>query len=346
MSPRLQNLLRDSSSRERVVVPLKDKWEGHEIIVGMVHLENPMPRLKKEISSASDNDTYLKRSLLFKPEDLRLAEELAFPLQRIVRMLRLVEEQTWLVNELSHSLGQDLQLLRNAVNLPMRVLGRTKNETGVDVRTMANDIDWCFKVIDDARQRISHLTSIRSPNQEYPFEETLIKEMIQECCDFMVPRARSSGHRIYYGHVRDIRPVALAKPYMRIAVLNLLDNAWKYSWSRREIRVVANEDASGTIRIQVTNWGIGIPSEHADRIFEPYFRSKVPDAHGRRYGTGIGLAIVKQTIEDIHKGKVFFNSEPLKRINSRSGASIDNIVNVEYETTFTIELQREALNIL
>jgi two-component system phosphate regulon sensor histidine kinase PhoR len=89
-------------------------------------------------------------------------------------------------------------------------------------------------------------------------------------------------------------------------LLNLLDNAVKYTPENGEIRVkVAAKDSF--IQVDVSDTGIGIPSRDLSRIFERFYT--VDKARSREMGgTGLGLSIVKNLIESIG-GKVSVTSE-------------------------------------
>jgi two-component system phosphate regulon sensor histidine kinase PhoR len=85
------------------------------------------------------------------------------------------------------------------------------------------------------------------------------------------------------------------------AVVNLLDNAVKYSESGHEVRV-AGAAADGEVTICVADQGCGIAEEHLPRIFERFYR--VDRARSRKLGgTGLGLAIVKHIVQ-AHRGRV------------------------------------------
>lgn len=90
------------------------------------------------------------------------------------------------------------------------------------------------------------------------------------------------------------------------ALLNLLDNAIKYSDPGGQIEIACNKDDQG-LRLSVQDHGIGIPAEHQPRIFERFYR--VDKARSRELGgTGLGLSIVKHIME-IHSGQVSLESE-------------------------------------
>lgn len=91
------------------------------------------------------------------------------------------------------------------------------------------------------------------------------------------------------------------------AILNLLDNAVKFSPSRGRVELHA-DCASNSIRITVRDHGIGIPAKEHPRIFERFYR--VDRARSRELGgTGLGLAIVKH-IALAHGGEILVDSTP------------------------------------
>lgn len=90
------------------------------------------------------------------------------------------------------------------------------------------------------------------------------------------------------------------------AILNLIENAVKYSQSSQTIQVVARQ-FDGDLIISVQDSGTGIPQEDLFRVFERFYR--VEKGRSRDYGgTGLGLAIVKH-IARAHGGSVSVESE-------------------------------------
>ncbi|MFV9691805.1 MAG: ATP-binding protein [Desulfobacteria bacterium] len=93
------------------------------------------------------------------------------------------------------------------------------------------------------------------------------------------------------------------------AVVNLLDNAVKYSNEESSIRVEASQ-GEGEIILSVRDEGCGIEKKHLSRLFERFYR--VDKARSRQLGgTGLGLAIVKH-IAQAHGGHVNVESTPGK----------------------------------
>ncbi len=91
------------------------------------------------------------------------------------------------------------------------------------------------------------------------------------------------------------------------AIMNLVDNAIKYSESGKMIRVAITRNPQ-EIAIAVIDQGCGIPRDHLNRIFERFYR--VDKARSRKIGgTGLGLAIVRH-IALAHAGHVTVESSP------------------------------------
>ena len=90
------------------------------------------------------------------------------------------------------------------------------------------------------------------------------------------------------------------------ALLNLIDNAIKYSADDKHIDVVLRQNDEHVI-LEVRDRGIGISTVDQARIFDPYFRAQFSDTISRR-GAGLGLTLVQQILAS-HGGRVEVESE-------------------------------------
>ena len=90
------------------------------------------------------------------------------------------------------------------------------------------------------------------------------------------------------------------------ALINLLSNAIKYSPENTTITVKIEREGDNA-KVSVTDQGCGIAPEHLKRLFDRFYR--VENATHTIKGTGLGLQLVKTTIEKHHGGKVFVTSE-------------------------------------
>lgn len=91
------------------------------------------------------------------------------------------------------------------------------------------------------------------------------------------------------------------------ALVNLLENAIKYSGDKKSIEVSARQAGARSIEISISDRGIGIPPRELRRIFKPFHQAnnKLSRSHE---GTGLGLSIVKQIIT-AHHGQIWAESD-------------------------------------
>ena len=85
------------------------------------------------------------------------------------------------------------------------------------------------------------------------------------------------------------------------AFLNIISNAAQVMEEGGRLRIAVTR-AAGRARVRFTDSGPGIPPEHIERIFEPFFSA-------REGGTGLGLALAHRIVED-HAGRLWARNEP------------------------------------
>lgn len=135
------------------------------------------------------------------------------------------------------------------------------------------------------------------------FETICISDLMESVCEKMEIKAKKRKIAIY----RDIESniyIDGNPDYLRSAFTNIIDNAIKYGFENACIEVTAYRE-DNDIKITVRNFGIGIPENLLDKVFEPFFREKAKLS--TTDGTGLGLFITKQIIEN-HNGNIFITS--------------------------------------
>ena len=91
------------------------------------------------------------------------------------------------------------------------------------------------------------------------------------------------------------------------ALLNLIDNAIKYSADEKSLAVALRQTPEHVV-VEVKDRGIGIEPKEQQRIFDPYYRAQFSDTQTRR-GAGLGLTLVQQIMLS-HGGRIEVESEP------------------------------------
>ena len=106
-----------------------------------------------------------------------------------------------------------------------------------------------------------------------------------------------------------VRPILCDANKLRQVLVNLVDNAIKYSPKGGEVEIRVGAE-NGQCRIEVADQGLGIPSSERDRIFEKFYRLD-PQLTGGVGGSGLGLYICRELVERMH-GQLDVDSEPGK----------------------------------
>jgi two-component system nitrogen regulation sensor histidine kinase NtrY len=121
-----------------------------------------------------------------------------------------------------------------------------------------------------------------------------LNEIVQEAL-FLFKEGHNHIHFLF--HNGEIPPLELDREQIKRVVMNLLDNAVAAVADNGEIRIATSHDpARGLVYLEVADNGCGVAPEVRARIYEPYFSTK-------KNGTGLGLTIVSQIIED-HRGYI------------------------------------------
>ena len=133
-------------------------------------------------------------------------------------------------------------------------------------------------------------------------EATDIVALVEEV--LLLTEKDLSKHRVQVEKRFHNRPSTIAVPgQIEQILVNLVLNARQSMPSGGRLRVEVRENEAGdTVEIKIADTGLGIPPEHLRQIFEPFFTTKQPDEYGRG-GTGLGLSVCRQIIEQ-HHGRI------------------------------------------
>ncbi len=157
------------------------------------------------------------------------------------------------------------------------------------------------RIIDD----LLILSRLESDQMEIVRTEVDLRELLCSTEKSFKKEAKDKGIGITAEIPEDLPKVRGDRDRLEQVVVNLLDNAIKYTPSGGSVRLKARS-AGGGVSVDIEDTGIGIPEDDMPRIFERFYR--VDKARSRELeGTGLGLAIVKHIIQG-HNGKLHVKS--------------------------------------
>ena len=126
---------------------------------------------------------------------------------------------------------------------------------------------------------------------KFNFEEISFREMVDSVIPLLEARAAGKTIRVHNLVPEKLPPITGDRDRLNQALVNLLDNAVKYTLESGNVTINGEETAGGII-ISIDDTGVGIPQEEIQRLGERFYR--VDKTRSRELGgTGLGLSIVK-----------------------------------------------------
>ncbi|MCF7944282.1 MAG: PAS domain-containing protein [Spirochaetia bacterium] len=170
------------------------------------------------------------------------------------------------------------------------------------VAIIRNQTERLQAIIDDLLT-LSRLDQAHDRNNDFPIIN--LKKTISDALAICTDKTQDQASRVTL-HCDSEITIKGNSILLEQAIINLVDNAIKYSDPDTEIEVFCSRSDT-SVDISVKDHGYGIPKKALPRIFERFYR--VDKARSRdKGGTGLGLSIVKH-IALLHKGKVEVDSE-------------------------------------
>jgi two-component system phosphate regulon sensor histidine kinase PhoR len=153
---------------------------------------------------------------------------------------------------------------------------------------------------------LADLSRLEEAELELELEPVSAGALIDEVVRGLESQSRAKGLNVICVGLGDAPPVIAQERALEQVLVNLVDNAIKYTPEGGDVRVeVTAKD--GDVLIEVANSGPGIPSKHLPRLFERFYR--VDAGRSRELGgTGLGLSIVKHLVAKI-RGSVTVDSD-------------------------------------
>ena len=172
------------------------------------------------------------------------------------------------------------------------------------------------EIIHDHSERLANLigdllalSELESGGIALDLQPTTLEGTVMNVCKLLGQKARDKKITIDPGSLAQVPQVLVDRGRLEQVLINLLDNALKYTPEGGMVEVSAT-DADGMVRVAVTDTGIGIPPKDLPRLFERFYR--VDAARSRdQGGTGLGLSIVKHIVQ-LHGGTIAVESTPGK----------------------------------
>jgi two-component system, OmpR family, phosphate regulon sensor histidine kinase PhoR len=256
----------------------------------------------KTLSDVSSNRT--RTNLLFLTfVNVMIVLGLLYVLKNISKEMALAKLKTDFVANVSHELRTPLALIRMyAETLEM---GRVRSEDKKHhyYTTIMNETTRLTTLINN----ILDFSKIESRKKEYRLVPGQLCLLVNQTLDMYQHHLERHGFKFELDAPPSTAPVNMDGEAVTQALLNLLDNAVKYSPDEKFLKIIIKETNKAVI-LSVQDHGMGIPESEHQKIFEKFYRVGNSLVHNTK-GSGLGLNLVKH-IMDIHNGQVTVQSQP------------------------------------
>jgi heavy metal sensor kinase len=223
-------------------------------------------------------------------------------LERLEKSFKQLRDFTW---DVSHELRTPLASIRSIGEVGAQADYEGKKYRDI-IGSMLEEVSRLTGMI-DTLLTIAHAESgvLVLNRSKFP-----VDELVQEAVSIVRVLAEDKGQAITLS-VEDAFDLSADRSFIRMALVNLLDNAVKYSPEKSKIRVLVRavetcSAGSPMVKISVADQGPGIPEGARERVFDRFYRLD-ESRNSEAGGVGLGLAITKWAVE-AHGGSVGVSS--------------------------------------
>ncbi len=211
-----------------------------------------------------------------------------------------------LASTISHELRSPLTSIRQLAEMLQRGRVPTQRQKQKYYDVIVEQSEKLSLLINN----ILDFASFEEGRRKFYFETVDPGKFLQNILDEFVKRVKPEDFQVTIDIEPNMPPLTIDRIAIHQAVLNLLDNAVKYSADVKEIIFKAYTDGNH-VAISVADFGIGIAHDEQKKIFDRFYRGKNESIRYRVKGSGLGLSLVK-LITRAHHGTISVSSDPGK----------------------------------
>ena len=221
--------------------------------------------------------------------------------EMIERIDNTLKGQRQFIADASHELRTPLTIIRSELESVERTTKSTSARQSV--RTSLTELDHLSSLVRD----LLTLAKLDAARVKLEMKPLRLDELLIECVQVTRPIARKKGVSLKV-FVEEAIEIVADNEKLKSVILNLLDNAIKYSSKRGSVSasLVLHKVLPPTAMIVISDRGIGIPKSEQERIFGRFYRGAQPRSNTD--GSGLGLAIAQRFVA-LHGGKISVQSK-------------------------------------
>src|SRR5438067_1076238 len=215
------------------------------------------------------------------------------------RLSESFDRQRRFMADASHELRTPVAILRGESEVALSQQARSPEEYRESLEVMHHEAERLTRIVEDL------FTLTRADTGQYPLQprDLYLDELIAECVHSARTLAQAKKISLTFDGAPE-SPIHADESLLRRMLLNLLDNAIKYTPSFGRITVACRRSGQ-EYAVSIADTGIGIPAELGPRIFERFFRADKARSRSESDGGGAGLGLaISRWIAEAHQGRL------------------------------------------
>jgi PAS domain S-box-containing protein len=285
----------DPEVRSELCVPLRSGAR----VIGVLNVES------RQLDAFSERDlqllTTLAHNLTIIVDNIRLLEEVRAANDRLQELDRL---KTQFLANISHELRTPLNAIIGFSDL---IGDGVAGPLTPDQRAYAGNINASGRHLLALINDILDLSKIQAGRMTLDRQAVSVADLIAEAHTFIEPLIHRKQQTLVIDAPGDLPPVNVDPLRIKQVLINLLNNACKFTPDHGTVTVRARADGD-RLTVTVSDTGRGIPPDQQTAIFEEF--RQVETAEDKHEGSGLGLAIARRLIE-LHGGQIWVDSAGL-----------------------------------
>lgn len=255
-----------------------------------------------------------KRYFLLSASTINTSDDLVLVINDITSLKTIEERRKHLISDISHEIKTPVSVIRAGAETLQNGAINDKNASEKFLTAITANSERLAEMVND----LLELERIEQGQLYQQKEKINIRQEINLIFESIEALANDQNVELM-NKLNDDLYIYTDKSAFRGIFLNLLNNAIKYSKESGLVTISSNKTKTNTI-ITVEDGGYGIEKNNLQRIFDRFYRT--PKARAHTNGSGLGLSLVKQLINQIggaidvkskiNKGTTFFVSFPIK----------------------------------
>jgi signal transduction histidine kinase len=203
-----------------------------------------------------------------------------------------------------HQLLTPLSIIQGDVSLFLSdTLGKITPKQRQFLETIYRHTQRLVRLVDE----MMALASIEEKRAVMHVAEANLNELTETVVEEMRPKAQEKGLRLLFEGAPGLPPILIDSDKIEQVILNLLDNAVKYT-KKGFIFVTVKKIPGSWVQVSVKDTGPGITPDDQEQLFTRFFRAPDIQQVAKEEGTGLGLSVAKVLVEK-HGGKIWVESE-------------------------------------